>query len=256
MNVTEREAKTVPRGRSEGFPQSASLAFARSVLRILLIILLLVAVRLVLDRYLDQSDLRRFVQLWGVIAPIGFILLSAIVVLLFIPPVVSLGLGALSFGSALGAFYSLIGLTVGACLAFLVGRYCTIAIPLGLKARRPKARLERVYALMTRNALLTIIGLRLALYCYPPLNYLVGSTSVTMRDYLFGTLFGLIPQTFALSYVLNIVVTSASFAELLENSQPSLLLAPCLIRVLGLVVLITMARRYRRGAAREEETND
>ncbi len=246
MDSMSRVEQEVPGERSKGLFVKRLLGWARSVLPILLVILLLVMARLVFLRYLDQSALQRFVHFWGIIAPLAFILITVVVVLLFAPPLLPIGLGALSFGSASGAGYSLIGITAGACLAFLIGRYCISTIPLRLKAGKLKRRLERVDALIARHAFLTIIGLRLALYSNAPLNYLVGSTSVTMRDYVFGTLLGLIPQTFLLSYAFNIVVTSVSFEHLLKSPHLFLLLAPHLIRVLGVLILGAVGRQCRR----------
>ena len=59
----------------------------------------------------------------GAIAPIAFILIYIIATVAFLPgSVLTLGAGVL-FGVIQGSIYVFIGATIGATLAFLVGRY-------------------------------------------------------------------------------------------------------------------------------------
>jgi uncharacterized membrane protein YdjX (TVP38/TMEM64 family) len=63
------------------------------------------------------------VDTWGVWAPIGFILIYNIATVLLIPgSILTLGSGVL-FGIGWGSFYVFIAATLGATLAFLIGRY-------------------------------------------------------------------------------------------------------------------------------------
>ena len=77
-------------------------------------------VRLYVDRYFLKQTLRE----WGVLAPVIFILLQALqVVIAPIPGEVTGILGGYLFGEWLGLAYSTIGLTIGSVAAFAGGRW-------------------------------------------------------------------------------------------------------------------------------------
>ncbi len=77
-------------------------------------------VRLYVDRYFLKETLRR----WGILAPVIFIALQALQVIVApIPGEVTGILGGYLFGEWLGLVYSTIGLTVGSVVAFGVGRW-------------------------------------------------------------------------------------------------------------------------------------
>jgi uncharacterized membrane protein YdjX (TVP38/TMEM64 family) len=77
-------------------------------------------VRLYLDRFFLKMTLRR----WGVLAPVIFIGLQALQVIIApIPGELTGILGGYLFGEWLGLLYSTIGLTVGSVAAFGVGRW-------------------------------------------------------------------------------------------------------------------------------------
>jgi uncharacterized membrane protein YdjX (TVP38/TMEM64 family) len=217
---------------------------AKLSLDIFLLLLLLFLARFLTQRYLEADELQRLTQQLGFMAPVLFILVCTLVVPLFIPPLVFIGLGVLSFGSAVGAFYGLIGVTAGSCLAFVLGRYCVHKLPARFRGGRLKKWLGRADRLICRNASLTIIGLRLVFHSNAILNYMLASTSVKMRDYLLGTLLGLMPKTFILAFIFDIVNTPVSFGELLQHPHLRLLLIFPLLRGVGILLLGGMARWY------------
>src|SRR5262249_13868741 len=82
------------------------------------------AVRFLLRHYTDQEFLRRELHGWGVWAPLVFIAIQALqVVIAPIPGEVTGFLGGFVFGEWLGLAYSMIGLTIGSLFAFAVGRW-------------------------------------------------------------------------------------------------------------------------------------
>lgn len=81
------------------------------------------ASRFFLRLYQDKELLRETLQQWGIMAPLVFILLQALqVVIAPIPGEVTGLLGGFVFGQWLGFFYSTVGLTAGSLFAFWVGR--------------------------------------------------------------------------------------------------------------------------------------
>ena len=74
--------------------------------------------------YVDKRFLKHTLREWGVLAPLIFIGLQALQVIIApIPGEVTGILGGYLFGEWVGLFYSTIGLTVGSVAAFAVGRW-------------------------------------------------------------------------------------------------------------------------------------
>jgi uncharacterized membrane protein YdjX (TVP38/TMEM64 family) len=82
------------------------------------------AYRFVLRLYVDKRFLKHTLREWGVLAPLVFIGLGALqVVIAPIPGQLTGILGGYLFGQWTGLFYSTIGLTLGSLAAFGVGRW-------------------------------------------------------------------------------------------------------------------------------------
>ena len=74
--------------------------------------------------YLDKHFMKRTLREWGMLAPLLFIVLQALQVVLSPIPGEATGfLGGFLFGEWLGFLYSTIGLTTGSVMAFAVGRW-------------------------------------------------------------------------------------------------------------------------------------
>ncbi|HSE04865.1 MAG TPA: TVP38/TMEM64 family protein [Methylomirabilota bacterium] len=74
--------------------------------------------------YVDKHFLKQTLREWGVLAPVIFILLQALQVVLSPIPGEATGiLGGYLFGQWLGLLYSTIGLTLGSVGAFSIGRW-------------------------------------------------------------------------------------------------------------------------------------
>lgn len=74
--------------------------------------------------YVDKHFLKRTLREWGVLAPVIFMLLQALQVIISPIPGEATGiLGGYLFGQWVGLVYSTIGLTVGSVVAFGIGRW-------------------------------------------------------------------------------------------------------------------------------------
>jgi len=82
------------------------------------------AYRFLVRLYSDKRFLKQTLRQWGILAPVIFIALQALqVVIAPIPGDVTGILGGYLFGEWLGLIYSTLGLTVGSVAAFGVGRW-------------------------------------------------------------------------------------------------------------------------------------
>jgi uncharacterized membrane protein YdjX (TVP38/TMEM64 family) len=74
--------------------------------------------------YVDKHFLKKTLREWGVLAPVIFIALQALQVIISPIPGEATGiLGGYLFGQWLGLFYSTIGLTIGSVVSFAIGRW-------------------------------------------------------------------------------------------------------------------------------------
>src|SRR5256885_11161057 len=98
------------------------------LLAVLAIVIWLVAadapiVRFVVRLYQDKKFLKETVRSWGLMAPLVFIAIQAIQVIISpIPGEITGPVGGALFGTWLGLIYSTIGLTIGTLFCFWVGR--------------------------------------------------------------------------------------------------------------------------------------
>lgn len=223
----------------------------QSLVGVLSLVAAIIVMGMVVQKYLDVEALRAFTANFGLLGPLGFAAITALRAILYIPvmqPIFLIGLGALAFGNIAGAVYFWLGASAGTCLAFLVARYWLV----GFAARLKRGRLKRFDEVVSANGLLSILGLRLVMFSRIPLNFASGFTSISLRDYLLGTLVGLMPTTFIVSYLFERVQDPNLWGALLTS--PSAFLVPLLLllKVGGVWLLITVAK----GAANREPSGE
>jgi len=176
---------------------------------------------------------------------LGFAALAALRTILYIPliqPVFLIGLGTLTFGHVAGAVYFWLGSTAGTCLGFLVARYWLVDIA----ARLKRGRLQRLDEVVSSHGLLSILGLRLILFSRIPLNFASGTTSIRLPDYLLGTLGGLMPTTFIVSYLFERVQDPHLWRALLTSPSAPLVPLWLLLKIAGVCLLMALARESSR----------
>jgi uncharacterized membrane protein YdjX (TVP38/TMEM64 family) len=217
---------------------------AKSIAGIVVLLVAVLGMGLIVQRHIDVDMLRATIESWGILAPLIFMALLAFRNLLFLPVVPYLfliGVGTLSFGNLYGALYFWLGTTAGACVAFVVARYCVGEFA----ARLRRGRLQKLDQMVSTNGFLAILGLRLVLFSNIWLNYGGGMTSMTLRDFALGTLIGLTPRTFTLSYIFEGIQEPDMVAAML--SYPSLTVLFLLLgsKIVGVVLLAFIARQGR-----------
>jgi uncharacterized membrane protein YdjX (TVP38/TMEM64 family) len=123
--------------------------------------------------YVDKLFLKRILREWGVLAPVVFMALQALQVIISPIPGEATGiLGGYLFGQWLGLVYSTIGLTLGSVVAFGIGRW------LGAHYVRNLVSAE------TWNRLGFIVEAEGAVLCF--IIYLIPGLPKDIVCYLFG----------------------------------------------------------------------
>ncbi|PJA86060.1 MAG: hypothetical protein CO143_00025 [Candidatus Moranbacteria bacterium CG_4_9_14_3_um_filter_45_14] len=139
-------------------------------------------------------------------------------------------------GSLLGNFFgtviALIGNTIGATLAFLLARYVLKDwVQEKFVAKYP--RMQMYEERLEGKALPTIIALRLIpLFPFNALNFLLGVTNVSLKKYVVGSFFGMIPGTFLFVY----------FGESLRMLSP----LNIFFAIIGIIMLTYVGKFYEK----------
>ena len=129
--------------------------------------------QLVVRLYADKHFLKQTLREWGMLAPVVFIVLQALQVVLSPIPGEATGiLGGYLFGQWLGLLYSTIGLTLGSIGAFAIGRW------LGAHA------VKNLVSVETWNRLGFIVEAEGAVLCF--IVYLIPGLPKDIVCYLFG----------------------------------------------------------------------
>ncbi len=141
-----------------------------------------------------------------------FLLVYALAVVLFIPgSLLTLGAGAL-FGLGWGFLTVIIGATLGATVAFLVGKYFMHEWISHKVSKYP--RFQGVYQAISREGGKIIFFLRLSpLFPFSMSNYLYSLTSVKVSAYFWASLFGIIPGTLMYVYFGTLISNVATLGS-------------------------------------------
>jgi uncharacterized membrane protein YdjX (TVP38/TMEM64 family) len=149
--------------------------------------------------YLTADGLGRFVAGAGLWAPLVFIAVYAVGVCLFVPGSVLTGIGAVIFGAYWGFVYVWVGAMIGASVAFLIGR----TLGREFAASLIGDRLRKYDEVIARKGFATVLYLRLVYFPFTPMNFGMGLTRVTFRDYFFGTGLGILVGTFIFTFFIG-----------------------------------------------------
>lgn len=172
----------------------------------------------------------------GPAGPIAFVLLYAALTVLLVPGSVITAVGGALFGVGLGTLLAVIGASLGATAAFGLGRRLGRAEVEALAGRRVGS-LDRW---LGRRGFVAVLYLRLVpVVPFNVFNYVAGVTALRLRDYVLGTLLGIIPGAFAFA---------ALGGSIRDPKSPTLFLAAGLALLLAVGgPLVERLRRRRPG---------
>jgi uncharacterized membrane protein YdjX (TVP38/TMEM64 family) len=154
-------------------------------------------------------EFQAYVRGAGALGYIAYIVVYAICVVFFVPAtILTLGAGAI-FGLVTGTLVVIAGATLGATLAFLLARTILRKRVERMAARHPKFR--ALDEAITREGTKIVFLVRLSvLFPFTWINYVLGLTGVRLRTYIWTTLVGIAPATFAFVYIGSIANEAAT----------------------------------------------
>lgn len=181
--------------------------------------------------------MRQAVDGLGVVAPLVFIGGYALAAVVFAPALPITVLSGVLFGPFWGTVYASAGSTLGACCAFLIGRYAARGLVEHWVAGSPAlARFDR--AATRYGVRLVIVTRTVPLFPYNVQNYVYGVTGIGFGAYTLTSWLGMLPSTVAFA------VAGGALTEGGWDPRRTLLVIGL---AAALVVLASMLPRWLRG---------
>lgn len=215
-----------------------------ALLVVLLVVLCVLVWRELPPEWLDSRWLEAWITSMGALAPLAYILLRAVAIVLTVVPNAPLDVaGGVLFGPFLGTIYSLIGSEAGAVACFLLarvlGREAITRIlhrDVSFSGRFPQRQLAYI-----------VLFARLEpVFSFALVSYGAGLTGMSLGAFALSTLVGMTPGTVLLNYYGKSFFTAVTLWE-------QILLGLALVVVL-LVIPIWISRnnhRWRRDKTKE-----
>jgi len=151
-----------------------------------------------LTEYLQPIRLVEFIQSFGMIAPVVFVSIMALAVVVSPIPSIPLDLAAgVAFGPWFGTLYAVIGAEIGAIISFLIGR------KLGRDVIARILKSDVVFCeKCSDHHLMGFVFLShlLPIFSFDLVSYGAGLTSMSVKAFALATFVGMVPPTFALVY--------------------------------------------------------
>ena len=171
----------------------------------------------------------------GSVGAFAYIALYIITTVAFLPgSIVTLGGGAI-FGVVLGSIYVFIGASLGAIAAFLIGRY--LARDWVYKQIAGNEKFRKIDEAVSKEGFKIVFLTRLSpVFPFNLLNYALGVTGVSLRDYLLGFL-GMIPGTVMYVYLGSLAGQCALIGT---KAQPTNSVVEWTMRIIGFIATVAV----------------
>ncbi|MBE9222538.1 TVP38/TMEM64 family protein [Cyanobacterium stanieri LEGE 03274] len=172
---------------------------------------------------------------WGFIL---FIAIYNIATLLFIPGSLLTMKGGCLYGVIWGTIYVSIAAILGAIFAFLLGRYFCRNWVLRKLDQYPK--IKAIKKAVTQEGWKIVLLMRLSpLFPFNLLNYLLGITDISFRDYFIGSL-GIFPGVFAYVYLGSLAVDLSSVNQSYYSDNNDHHIMFLILRIIGLIATLLL----------------
>ncbi len=181
-------------------------------------------------------------------SPLIFIPLYAVTTALGMPGTIPTLAGGAIFGVARGMLFNTIGANLGALGAFLIARY----LGRDFVQRMLRGKGATLDQKIGEHGFSTMLYLRLIpLVPFNALNFSAGVSRVSVRDYVLGSLIGMIPGTLVYTYFADALIRGTSEAR--REAFLHFLLAASLLIAFTLITGWIRRRMASRNVGQEEQ---
>lgn len=194
------------------------------------IVLIAVVYKLFLKGITAQS-IRDWVNGFGILAPLAYIFVWAVLPVFFFPvPILALA-GGLSFGLIDGTIYTLIGAMINSSVMFLLANILAKdMVTKYLEKKLPKKWWNKFRRAEDREGFMIVLVCRLIpVMPYNVINYVSGLTEIKFRNYFLATFIGILPGTIIFLNVGD---------KILDIRSPEFIISIVLVIILTVVSLV------------------
>ncbi len=180
---------------------------------------------------------------WG---PVGFIIIYGVGCAFAFPGSILTLCGGAIFGVVWGSGYNILASNLGATLAFLMARY----FGRDFVAKLMKGRIESFDEKVAKNGFRFIFTLRLIpLVPFVGLNFGSGLSRIKYRDYLLGSVLGMLPGTFIYTYFADALLSGVTGSG--QKAMTNLIIASVLLILISFSP--TIYKKFKKTKAVEAE---
>ena len=148
----------------------------------------------------SPMQLREEIENYGNLAPIIFIFLYIVFTLFFFPGTILTISSGILFGTILGTIYTIIGATIGGTLAFFLSKFLGRGFVKDILEKKYE-KLNDYDKKLEEKGFRIVAFLRLIpIFPFNGLNFGLGLSKVKTKDFILGTIVGIIPGSFTLAF--------------------------------------------------------
>ncbi len=147
-----------------------------------------------LEEHVEIEEIRTYIESFGVRAPLVFIILYTVLTI-FLPSTPLMAIAGILFGFSFGVLYTTIGGLLSSVILFYISRILGQKWVDQVLKHKYLGKLKNYNNSLNNRAIVDLIILRIMpIMPFNVLNILMGVSKITIKDYLIGTLIGLIPS--------------------------------------------------------------
>jgi len=146
---------------------------------------------------LSLESIQIFLGGFGAWGPVIYILMYAILTVVFFPASILTAAGGFVYGKLWGTVYAIIGATIAAIVAFYIGRYAAKDWVEKITGKR----FDKYNKKLAKRGFETVAVMRLLFLPYIPLSYAAGTSRVTIGAFVLATILTNIPGVFAFAFL-------------------------------------------------------
>lgn len=193
----------------------------KDYIKFVIIIMLIGIIVFLLKKYgvfncLSITNIRKLkivIGSFGIIAPLIYICIYIVACIVFLPGLPITVLGAIVFGPIMGAIWTLIGATLGASLAFLIGRYAGRGMV--EKWVKGKEEFEKIDEGVRKQGWRMLMITRLVpVFPFNLQNFAYGLTKIDFKTYVFVSAISMIPGIIAFTFMAGAIVSGEGIGKI------------------------------------------
>lgn len=195
--------------------------------------------------------IRDFVVRFGIFGPIFFIAASCLAITINVPTIFIICFSVITFGEITGAIISAVAVYIATTLIYFIAQMLGTNFVEWLFGDRLKKFEER----LDKRGLLTVVYLRLIFFMSPVLNWLLGITNISYKNFFFGTLLGTAHNIILTAWLSGSIIDLIKAGDSLNPVwTPKLFLPFCIGATIFLAIRIIDRRQRIKRTITEKKT--